>query len=330
MIPKRIFYVWGANDPKKRDVLACMQSWRQNCPGYEIIEINENSTDYFNFQQELENNVWFRTVYNRQMWAYVADYIRVKVLYKNGGIYLDTDVTVVKNFDQFLENPAFVGIQDCAIDGHNDLVEPAILGAEQGNEFLADMCRFYDDDIWKEPIFTMPEIFKHFLAKKDCPKFKLKDEQEIIKLDNIYIYPERYFIPFRFQETFTPDCVENDTHTIHWFGSSWVKPEILHFLRNKHSKTEIAPQEVVLNQSSCFRLFGLIPLLKITEKTKGNKELRLFNRINLMSWQFDDSITRVRLLKFVNLFQMKQRPKKTKLYLFGVIPVYVIKRDFNA
>ena len=111
MIPKRIFYVWGVNDPKKRDVLACMQSWRQNCPDYEIIEINEKSKKYFDFQKELTNNKWFKTVYERKMWAYVADYVRIKTLYENGGIYLDTDVTVIKKFDKFLNDPAFVGMQ---------------------------------------------------------------------------------------------------------------------------------------------------------------------------------------------------------------------------
>ena len=78
MIPKRIFYVWGINDEKKRDVQVCIQTWRQYLPDYEIIEINENSKEYFDFQKELQNNKWFKTVYERKMYAFVADYIRVK------------------------------------------------------------------------------------------------------------------------------------------------------------------------------------------------------------------------------------------------------------
>ena len=99
-VPKRIFYVWGANEKKRRDVDLCILSWLEKCPEYEIIEINENSVEYFNFKKELESNLWFRVVYENKLYAYIADYIRVKVLYDYGGIYLDTDVSTLKNFNR--------------------------------------------------------------------------------------------------------------------------------------------------------------------------------------------------------------------------------------
>lgn len=74
MIPKRIFYVWGINDPYKRDMQVCIQTWRQVMPDYEIIEINEQSVDFFNFQHELARNKWFRTVYEKKcglMWLII-------------------------------------------------------------------------------------------------------------------------------------------------------------------------------------------------------------------------------------------------------------------
>lgn len=120
MIPKRIFYVWGIGDKKRRDVKLCIQSWRQVMPDYEIIEINENSKKYFDFQENLRTNKWFRTVYNNKMWAFVSDYIRVKVLHDNGGIYFDTDVSAVRPLDIFLGQPAFVGMQNTSY------TEPAV------------------------------------------------------------------------------------------------------------------------------------------------------------------------------------------------------------
>ena len=128
-IPKRIFYVWGANEKKRRDVELCILSWRLLMPDYEIIEINENSKDYFDFQEELTSNKWFRTVYENKLYAYIADYIRIKVLYDNGGIYLDTDVSTLKRFDKYLEESAFVGMQSDSSLGSSNL-EPAILGAQ--------------------------------------------------------------------------------------------------------------------------------------------------------------------------------------------------------
>ncbi len=261
MIPKRIFYVWGANEPKKRDVLACMLSWRQNCSDYEIIEINENSKQYFDFQSELKSNRWFKTVYEKKMWAYVADYIRIKVLYDNGGIYLDTDVSVLKNFDNFLNDPAFVGMQDNAVDGKRDIVEPAILGAKKHNKVLEFIMKIYEKDIWRIPIYSMPDLFDFAFRKLySVQKFKNRAEQKVVEYPDIKVYPERTFIPFRFREKFTPNCIDSRTHTIHWWGASWFKPEILSFLKYKHKSLQ------VVQSNGYYRwiyLFCAIPVLKV-------------------------------------------------------------------
>ncbi|MBR1618855.1 glycosyltransferase [bacterium] len=233
-IPKRIFYVWGAKEPKRTDVNLCIKTWQYAMPDYEIIEINEDSTEYFNFQKELEENKWFRTVYERKMYAYVADYVRIKTLYDNGGIYLDTDVTTIKSFDVFLEEPAFVGLQSDK-DITHDIFEPAILGAQRGNEFLKQLKNFYDNDIWILPLYSMPQIFGYIIRKNyiNFPN-KPRDKQETVRFDNLTIYPERYFIPFRYGEKFVPQCIKEDTHAIHWYNASWQKPEIISFLENKH------------------------------------------------------------------------------------------------
>ena len=301
MIPKRIFYVWGVNDPKKRDVLACMQSWRQICPDYEIIEINEESIDYFNFQNELKENKWFKTVYERKMWAYVADYIRVKVLYNHGGIYLDTDVTVLKSFDKFLNDPAFVGMQRNNVELDKDYVEPAILGSKKGNKFIKELIDFYEKGIWEEPIFTMPEIFQKFLQKANCPSFGKKTDQTKIELENIHIYPERFFIPFRYKETYSPKCVESDTHTIHWFGGSWTDPKTIHFLMNKHKKDfDQSTSSINIKEVWRVNLIKILPLLKIIK--------------------IDEKIS-VLLFSFIPILLIK----KSQAFLFNIIPFIKIK-----
>lgn len=233
-IPRRIFYVWGANEPIRPEVQKCIDSWMKFLPDYDIVQINDESTRYFNFQEELKQNKWFKTVYERKMWAYVADYIRVKTLYNNGGIYFDTDVSVVQNMDNFLTQPAFVGMQMSSLDGTGDWVEPAICGAQKNNKFFGQVVSFYDELIWKEPIYTMPHLFDYYLRQYDIFPFPIKSKQQIIHLKDITIYPERYFIPYRVRNEFAPDCIEQDTYTIHHFGKSWLKPEIQWFLKNKH------------------------------------------------------------------------------------------------
>ncbi len=233
-IPKRIFYVWGANESKRPDVEWCIKSWEKTLPDYEIIEINENNTDFFNFEEELEKNKWFKTVYDRKLHAYVSDFIRIKTLYNNGGIYLDTDVTTIKPFDEFLNEPAFVGLQTDK-KYPNDFVEPAVLGAEKGNAFLKQVMDFYDDEIWKRQIYRIPTIFGYLLKRNygDFPN-EIREKQKIVRYDTISVYPEKVFIPFRYNEMFVPSCIKKETCTIHWFGGSWAKPEVMFFMENKH------------------------------------------------------------------------------------------------
>ena len=296
MIPKRIFYVWGVNDPKKRDVSVCIQTWRQTMPDYEIIELNEGNKTYFDYEKELKENKWFRTVYENKMWAYVADYIRIKVLYEHGGIYFDTDVSSVHPLDKFLKNKCFVGMQS------QEYVEPAILGAEKHNTFLKKILDFYNDGIWKLPIFTMPQIFQHFLLQEhNISEFPDKPEQKIIKTDNITIYPERYFIPFRYKSEFTPECVTKDTYTIHWFGGSWVKPEIIEWLMNKHINPDTKILKTEKPTYKRFSLFGKTTIVKIAKyKTKS---ITYFLHIPVFTV---DEQKGIYLLKYLRLFKVKK------------------------
>lgn len=320
MIPKRIFYVWGYKEPKKRDVLACMLSWRQNCPGYEIIEINENSTQYFDFQGELKRNKWFAAVYKRKMWAYVADYIRVHVLYGYGGIYLDTDVSVIKNFDEFLHDPAFVGMQDNAAEGKHDFVEPAILGAEKNNQFLKQLVDFYEEDVWKLPIYAMPDLFAWALKRmygNAVKHFPARAEQKVIKYDEMHIYPEKVFIPFRFSETFSPECITEQTHTVHWWSGSWLRPEVMYFLNNKHLGKAIASDGYLRTVYILFvpiKIFITDDAVKIANFTIFSK--KVFSKIS--NAEYTD-VYELKLFGKFPFFKISQKGTRKKYYVFNTL-----------
>ena len=86
----------------------------------------------------------------------------------------------------------------------------------------------------------MPQLFDWGLHKlySDIKPFGKRGEQQIIRYPDITIYPEGVFIPFRYAETFTPECVKENTYTIHWWNASWVKDDVLFFLENKHKYTD--------------------------------------------------------------------------------------------
>lgn len=224
MIPKKIYYVWGYNEPKSRLANICIENWRMMLPEYEIIEINEKSP-YFDFKYEYNNCLWFKTVYDLKMWAYVADYMRVVVLYNCGGIYFDTDITVYKDIEPLLHNKMFIG--NCL----NNIPEMASFGVEKGHPILKDMIYFYNNDIWKSSDFIITKIFTNILKEKYNI---LPSLNEIVKPDILTIYPPEYLNPHHFDVEFNHKCITENTYAIHWMGASWHSKKNLFFLSNKH------------------------------------------------------------------------------------------------
>ena len=105
-------------------------SWRQYCPDYEIREWNEENFD-------VNENAYCREAYEAKKWAFITDYVRLKALYEFGGFYMDTDVEVVKPFDDLLAYGAFMCFEN------RDSVSIGTLGMEKGNPIIADFLTPY-------------------------------------------------------------------------------------------------------------------------------------------------------------------------------------------
>ena len=131
MIPKKIHFIWVGGKEKPKDIQKCMKTWKKHLKDYEIIEWNESNFD-------IESHPFAKAAYEAKKWAYVSDYIRAYVIYNEGGIYLDTDVLILDNFDKFLNNRAFVGFE------HPDFPFTAVFGAEKNHPLVKDMLDYYD------------------------------------------------------------------------------------------------------------------------------------------------------------------------------------------
>lgn len=225
MIPKRIFYVWGYGERKSKVADICIENWRVLMPDFEIIEINEKSKDWFDFDYEYENNLWFKTVYDLKMWAYVSDYMRVKTLYDHGGVYLDTDVTAYKNFTPLLNDKMFIGNTPI------NLPDPCVMGAETKHPVLRAMYDFYQSQIWKSDKYVITHIFKKVFNNLYGEKL---NKDRAFYSENLVIYPYQYFTPSYYAEEFTHKAIKEDTYSMHWQGNSWVTKKNLYFLSNKH------------------------------------------------------------------------------------------------
>ena len=138
-IPKIIHYCWFGGGPINPESRKCIESWKKYCPDYKIIEWNEQ-----NF--EISQNRYAQQAYEAKKYAFVSDYVRLAVLYEYGGIYLDTDVELVRPLDELLEHKGFIGMEHSAPSpyGRTLLVNTGSgVGAEPGCEMIGKMLAAY-------------------------------------------------------------------------------------------------------------------------------------------------------------------------------------------
>ena len=227
MIPKKIHYCWFGKGKMPELALKCIESWRVNLPDYELKEWNENSFD-------INSNFYVKEAYESRKFAFVTDYVRLYALYTEGGIYMDTDVEVLKNLDPFLDLPAFSGFED------NVHIPTGIMAAEKGSVWAGWQLKYYDDRHFLLPdgtldLTTNVEIIGRLMGEKgfilrNC----LYNFQNIIT-----IFPRDYFCP----KSHTTGKIEltQNTYTIHHFAGSWkstsdrLKRRIVHLIGVKMS-----------------------------------------------------------------------------------------------
>lgn len=224
-VPKKIYYCWFGNE-KPQKVIDCMNNWKEKLPNFEIIEINEHNKVLFDVEQECKNNLWFKTCYENKMWAYVADYARLKVLYEHGGVYFDTDITVEKDITELLNKNKFVlGWEDRL--NINIAVGVVVV---VGNPLIKEMLDFYNEEIWYSKLYTIPQIATYVIKKH----YSLNPSTEITENDDILILPQEYFYPIPIGLKERENFVTQNTYTIHWWDASWCKSNIDYFMKHKH------------------------------------------------------------------------------------------------
>lgn len=103
-IPHVIHYCWFGGKPVPRSARKCIDSWKEYFPGWEIKQWNESNYDVWKIP-------YIAQAYDAKKYAFVSDYARFDILYQYGGVYFDTDVEVIKPFDDILARGAFMGLE---------------------------------------------------------------------------------------------------------------------------------------------------------------------------------------------------------------------------
>lgn len=208
-IPRKIHYCWFGGKPLPPIVKKCINSWKKNCPDYEIIEWNEQNFDF-----NLNNYV--KEAYEQKKYAFVTDYVRLYVLYHYGGIYMDTDVEVKKSLDPFLEHKAFTGCEN------EEYCVTGTMGAESKHPWIKDLLDQYLDRSFILPngeIDTTPNTKIITRVTTESYGWIPSDQYQVLN-EGLHIYPFSVFCAKDFKTGNV--LVTNETYTIHHFSGSWL------------------------------------------------------------------------------------------------------------
>lgn len=212
MIPKTIHYCWFGHGPKPQLALKCIESWRRMCPDFEIIEWNEDNFD-------ISSNRYVREAYEAKKWAFVTDYVRLWALYNFGGIYMDTDVEVLKPLDSFLTHQAFSGFEN------DTQISTGIMACEKGNDIFKELLDYYND-----ATFILPDGHLNLTTNVVTITNQMKAHGFVPNnryqvLDGFALYPNNTFCPDLSRLADKKYMAE--TVTIHHFAGSWKSAEAL-------------------------------------------------------------------------------------------------------
>lgn len=224
MIPKMIHYCWFGKGNKPRLAEKCIRSWRKFFPEYQIKEWNEENYD-------VNAIPYTKEAYAARKYAFVSDYARFDILYKNGGVYFDTDVEVIRPMDDIIESGAFMGMErNPILENNRGSERTQIMSAPALNPGLglavAPWLRLYKDilDLYGGLHFknvdgtnnqkTVVSYVTELLLQKG-----LSPKEGVIDFEGIKIYPAEYFNP----KGIGVGMTEN-TRTIHHFAASWHSP----------------------------------------------------------------------------------------------------------
>lgn len=233
MIPKKIHYCWFGRTKKTKLAKKCINSWKKYCPDFEIIEWNEDNFDIAKYP-------YAQYCYDNKKWAFLSDFVRLLVIEEYGGVYFDTDVQVIRNFDYLLEKKAFYGFESSQVVNTGEG-----FGSEAGHSIVSAMKNIYleltPDENGVYSFEPCPALNTKPLLEMGL---KLNGTKQII--EDAVILPVDYLNPYNDQTGKLSKS--KNTISIHWYSKSWIS------LKSRVRSTITKPFHRIFGVN-CFRRF---------------------------------------------------------------------------
>lgn len=206
-IPHVLHYCWFGRKPKPKLVTQCMLSWKKYLPGWEIKEWNEDNYD-------VNHSEYAAQAYRSKAYAFVADVARFDILHRYGGVYVDTDVELIRPIpEEILEHPAFGGMQS---DGW---VAPGLIfGAVPSHPFVQEMLSYYETHPFQGTHDLKETVVTY--TTDALRKYGYQINGAYQELHGVAVYPSCVFCGYDIglhEAVITPNTI-----SVHHYAASWV------------------------------------------------------------------------------------------------------------
>lgn len=211
-IPRIVHYCWFGRGTKSSKIVRCMRSWKRVLPDYQFVEWNEDNFPVEAFE-------YAKQAYALRKFAFVSDVARLHALYEVGGIYLDTDVEVIRPLDRFLSHEAFGGFED------GIHLQSGTMGAAKGHPWIKELLEEYTGRSFLLSDGTAD-------TTTNTARMTAKGVQQGLQLDGRYqmldngvvYYPRTYFSPYDYING--GNYITDESYTIHHFAQSWLPAHV--------------------------------------------------------------------------------------------------------
>lgn len=232
-IPKTIHYCWFGKKPMPERNQRCIDSWKAYCPDYQIIQWNEDNYD-------LRKNRYMKQAYEAGKFGYVPDYARIDLLYEHGGIYMDTDVELVRSLNDLLCLEAYTSFEE-----YPTINFGGGSGSEKGFALLKEILDFRKNIEFIKPDGSLNKTTCGYYESVPLEKAGLRLDGTLQNVRGMTIFPSEYFHP-KSSVTGQIRRTEN-TYSIHQFNWSWVEGKQLEEKKKTHEEFEALMRRIQEN-----------------------------------------------------------------------------------
>lgn len=207
MIPKIIHYCWFGRGPMPELALRCIESWHKYMPDWEYKLWNEENFD-------IQSVPYVKEAYEARKFAFVTDYVRLYALQTEGGVYMDTDVEILKPLDDLMHLSAFTGYE-------GSKYRPPVTGlmaSEAGGEWVTEQIESYKDAHFIKPDGTFDTTTNTVRISSIMKQNGFNTDGKYQVYKDMHVFPTDYFCP---RQTTGEYLRTENTYCDHHFMGTW-------------------------------------------------------------------------------------------------------------